>query len=214
MRNEKITLWPAIQQVVDRLDIAGISESRKPVLDDMVQFIQAKVDAHAPVNLNFICTHNSRRSQLSQVWAKVAAVSYGIRIKSFSGGTEATAFHPHAVASLVRSGFEISAEGEKNPVYTVTFAADCQPLKCFSKRFDHPENQVAAFAAVMVCSDADENCPFIPGAEKRIPLRYEDPKAFDGTPEEAVKYDERSLQIATEMFYVFSRIRKPAADAA
>lgn len=212
MRNDKVTLLPGVRQVVDRLDIAGIPDSRRPVLDEVAQYIQAKVDAKATVNLNFICTHNSRRSQLSQVWAKVAAVSHGIRIKSFSGGTEATAFHPNAVASLVRSGFEVSTEGEKNPVYTVTFAADCQPLKCFSKRFDHPENHVAAFAAVMVCSDADENCPFIPGAEKRIPLRYEDPKAFDGTPEEAVKYDERSLQIATEMFYVFSRIRKPAAD--
>jgi arsenate reductase len=214
MRNETVTLLPAIRMVVENLDNATIPEHRKPVLEDLAGYIQSKLDGKASVNLNFICTHNSRRSQLSQVWAKVAAVSNGIRIKSFSGGTESTAFHPHAVASLLRSGFAITAEGETNPVYTVSFADDCQPLKCFSKRFDHPENQVAAFAAVMVCSDADENCPFIPGAEKRIPLQYDDPKAFDGTPEEASKYDERSLQIATEMFYVFSRIRKPANDAA
>ena len=214
MRNEKVTLLPAIRQVVERLDLNGIPDDRKHVLEYLRTYIQSKLDAQAPVNLNFICTHNSRRSQLSQIWAKVAAVSNGIRIKSFSGGTEATAFHPNAVASLVRSGFQVSAESAGNPVYTLSFADDCQPLKCFSKRFDHPENQVQAFAAVMVCSDADEHCPFIPGAEKRIPLRYEDPKAFDGTPEEAVKYDERSLQIAAEMFYVFSRIRKPAKDAA
>jgi arsenate reductase len=214
MRNEKIDLLPGIRQVVEHLDLTSIPEDRKPVLDQLRGYIQSKVDASAPINLNFICTHNSRRSQLSQVWAKVAAVSNGIRIKSFSGGTEATAFNERAVASLVRSGFSVTAEGEGNPLYTVSFADNCQSLKCFSKTFDHPENQAAAFAAVMTCSDADENCPFIPGAEARIPLRYEDPKAFDGTPEEASKYDERSLQIATEMFYVFSLIHKPAEDAA
>ena len=214
MRNEKISLLPALGQVVEALDLSSIPEDRKPVLEQLRNYIQSKVDTQAPVHLNFICTHNSRRSQLSQVWAKVAAVSHGIRIKSFSGGTEATAFNERAVASLLRSGFAISASGEGNPVYTVRFADDCQPLHCFSKTFDHPENQSSAFAAVMTCSDADENCPFIPGAETRIPLRYEDPKAFDGTPEEASKYDERSRQIATEMFYVFSRITKPMKDVA
>lgn len=209
MKHKNVSLLPELSAWVQQLDVSAIPESRKPVLDEMVRYIQAKLDAQAPVNLNFICTHNSRRSQLSQVWAKVAAVSQGIRIKSFSGGTEATAFNERAVASLVRSGFDIRAEGEGNPRYTVRFADDCQPLVCFSKRFDDAENQVPAFAAVMTCSDADENCPFIPGAEKRIPLRYEDPKAFDGTEEEAARYDERSRQIATEMFYIFSQVKNP-----
>jgi arsenate reductase len=208
MKNHSVTLLPALAEQVSNLNLGQIPDRRKPVLDELADYVQSKVDTGVPVNLQFICTHNSRRSQLAQVWAKVAAVSHGVRIKSFSGGTEATAFNERAVASLRRSGFEISAEGEGNPVYTVRFAHDCQTLSCFSKRFDHPENQVAFFAAVMVCSDADENCPFIPNAEKRIPLRYEDPKSFDGTAEEAARYDERSFQIATEMFYVFSRIKK------
>ncbi len=211
MRAEKVELLPALEAQVRRLDITSIPSSRKELLDELAGYIQQKLDAGEPVNLNFICTHNSRRSQLSQIWAKVAAVSHGIRVKTFSGGTEATAFNERAVASIIRSGFLVSASGEGNPVYTVSFADDCQSLKCFSKRFDDPENQVPRFAAIMTCSDADENCPFIPGAEKRIPVRYEDPKAFDGTPEEAGKYDERSMQIATEMFYVFSRVQKPAA---
>jgi arsenate reductase len=46
---------------------------------------------------------------------------------------------------------------------------------------------------------------FIAGAEKRIPITYEDP--FDNTPQQAEKYQERSLQIATEMLYVFSQIK-------
>ena len=59
----------------------------------------------------------------------------------------------------------------------------------------------------MTCSHADENCPFIAGAEKRIPITYEDPKKFDNTPEQLAKYNERSLQIATELFYVFSKVK-------
>lgn len=206
MKHKTINLLPDLAAWVSQLDPASIPEDRKPILNEMIAYIQSRVDAGAPINLNFICTHNSRRSQLAQVWAKVAAVSQGIRIKSFSGGTEVTAFNERAVASLKRSGFSISASGEGNPVYTILFADDCQPLNCFSKRYDDPENPTAEFAAVMTCSDADENCPFIPGAERRIPLRYEDPKAFDGTPEESARYDARSKQIVTEMFYIFSRI--------
>ena len=58
----------------------------------------------------------------------------------------------------------------------------------------------------MTCSQANANCPFIPGAEKRIPITYEDPKEFDNTPQQIKKYQERSNQIATEMLYVFSQI--------
>jgi arsenate reductase len=208
MLKENIALLPALDTWVSTLNWNDIPVERKQVLDMLVAYVQEKVVAGEEVNLNFICTHNSRRSQLSQVWAKVAAVYHGIRVKTFSGGTEATAFNERAVESLRRAGFAVSAAGTGNPVYTVVFADDCQPLRCFSKRFDDAANQAARFAAIMTCSDADQNCPFIPGAEKRIPVRYEDPKVFDNTPEEAAKYDERSKQIATEMFYVFSRIKK------
>lgn len=204
--NKKVELLPALQAWVAQLDIRSVAEERRQVLDTLTAYVREKINSGQDVNLNFICTHNSRRSQLSQIWAKVAAVTNGIRIKSFSGGTEATAFNERAVASIRRSGFEVSESGTGNPVYTVVFSGDCQSLKCFSKRFDDPSNLVPHFAAIMTCSDADENCPFIPGAEKRIPLRYEDPKAFDNTPGEAAGYDARSRQIATEMFYVFSQV--------
>jgi arsenate reductase len=81
------------------------------------------------------------------------------------------------------------------------------PIKTYSKLYDDAANAISGFAAVMTCSHADENCPYIAGAEARIPLRYEDPKAFDNTPEEAEKYDAHSLQIASEMLYVFSKIQ-------
>lgn len=40
----------------------------------------------------------------------------------------------------------------------------------------------------------------------RLPIPYVDPKAADGTTEEAAVYDERTKQIATEMFYLMSQV--------
>jgi arsenate reductase len=166
------------------------------------------VDLGEEVNLNFICTHNSRRSQLCQIWAKTIAAYYGIPANCYSGGVEVTAFNSRAVDSLRRSGFEISSSDDRdNPHYYVAYAEASEPLLAFSKRFDDPVNQATHFAAVMTCDHADENCPFIPGAEQRISLRYEDPKVHDGTALEAVKYDERSQQIASELVYIFGQIK-------
>ena len=78
----------------------------------------------------------------------------------------------------------------------------------FSKLYDDASNPDADFAAVMTCSEADKNCPYIPGAESRIQLLYDDPKEFDGTAEETEKYDERASQIAAELFYFFAQIVK------
>lgn len=200
-------LLPQLGEFVGKLKDADIAADRKEVLQSLIDYIQAKRDKGEEVNLNFICTHNSRRSQFSQIWAKAAAHYFSIDINSFSGGVEVTAFNERAVASIQRAGFEVSGEGEENPRYQIVYAEEAAPLTAFSKLFDDPGNAASGFAAVMTCSHADENCPFIPGAEARLPVRYEDPKAFDDSPVEAEKYDERSRQIATEMFYVFSRVR-------
>ncbi|MEM1407214.1 MAG: protein-tyrosine-phosphatase [Bacteroidota bacterium] len=187
----------------------SISGERKAVLNALIDYIQSGVKSGKEVNLNFICTHNSRRSQFSQIWAQVAAYYYGVEINSFSGGVEVTEFNPRAVASVTRFGFKVEKDGDVNPRYAVRYSEDAQPLLCFSKTFDDPSNPKENFAAVMTCSHADENCPFIAGAEARIPVRYDDPKMFDDTDAESSKYDERSLQIAAEMFYVFSRVSAP-----
>jgi len=164
------------------------------------------VDNQKEVNLNFICTHNSRKSQFAQIWAQTAADYFGIPVKCYSGGVEVTAFNPRAVASIERTGFKVVSKSESNPVYSVYHSENSQPITAFSKLYDDPANPTAHFAAVMTCSHADENCPFIPGTEKRIPLLYDDPKEFDGTPQEAAKYDERSIQVASELFYAFAQI--------
>lgn len=182
-----------------------IAKERLPVLNALINYIHHS--NNQKVQLNFICTHNSRRSQLAQVWAKTAAAFYGIRTECFSGGTEVTAFNERALAALVRAGFKANSKGDINPVYQIFYSDDAPPILAWSKLYDDKTNPTSGFAAVMTCSDADANCPFIPGTEKRIPLNYNDPKDFDGTAKEKSKYNERSNQIAAEMFYVFSKIK-------
>ncbi|MEL7160862.1 MAG: DUF481 domain-containing protein [Bacteroidota bacterium] len=191
-----MTLLPKLVTLVAdlRAQADQIPTARRQQLAMLADYISGRETD--PVRLNFICTHNSRRSHLGQIWAAVAAAYYGLeRVQTFSGGTEATAFNPRAVAALERAGFRVENPGGENPHYRVHFAPDAPALVCFSKIYDDPVNPSDAFAAVMTCDHADANCPFIPGAELRLPLTYEDPKVADGTPAEAARYDERVQQI-------------------
>lgn len=187
-----------------------ISEERKDVLQLLIDFIQQKVQARKPVNLNFICTHNSRRSHLSQVWAQTASAYYKIPdVQCYSGGTEVTSLFPKVAATLEAQGFLVlKISDTDNPVYAIKYNEDSFPIIGFSKKYDHPFNPETDFAAIMTCSQADDGCPFIAGAEKRIPVTFEDPKVSDNTSQQTQVYKERSLQIAVEMFYVFSQIKK------
>jgi len=202
-------LFKTIETEINTLDVASITQERKELLQPLIDYIQSKIINSGPVHLNFICTHNSRRSHLSQVWAQTMAYYFHIKnVHCFSGGTEVTAVFPMVVQTLKNSGFKfrIISEGE-NPKYRITYSKNEKPIIGFSKAYDDNFNPKTEFAAIMTCSQADENCPYIPGAEKRIPITYEDPKAFDNTPQQAEKYKERSTQIATEMKYVFSNIK-------
>lgn len=181
--------------------------ARQQALAKLASYINEKQKGQS-IALNFICTHNSRRSHLGQIWTAVAAAFYGLdHINTFSGGTEATAFNPRAVAAMIRAGFKIENPGGENPHYQVAYGAGGPPLECFSKVYDDPFNPRDNFAAIMTCSDADENCPIIPGAEMRLALTYEDPKAADDTPEEAQRYDERVRQIGREIFYAMRLVK-------
>jgi arsenate reductase (thioredoxin) len=184
-----------------------IPAARKQLLEKIADYIKPKHAANEAINLIYVCTHNSRRSHLGQVWAAVAAAYYGVNnVHTFSGGTEATAFNPNAINALTAAGFTIQKTDESNnPVYNVFFADD-KFSTCFSKVYNHKANPVTNFAAVMTCSDADENCPFIPGCDLRIGTTYNDPKAFDNTILQNEKYIERSNQIAMECLYVFSKV--------
>ena len=210
MITTKTNILPEIESLIKELNTDSITADRKVDLQPLVDYIQEKTNASEEIRINFICTHNSRRSHLSQVWAQTMANYYGIKnVFCYSGGTEATALFPMVAETLKNQGFQIQKLSEtSNPVYAIKFSENEHPVIGFSKSYEDPFNPSAQFAAVMTCSQADGGCPFIAGAEKRVPITFEDPKAFDNTPQQAEKYAERSIQIATELFYVFSQINK------
>jgi len=202
-------LYTEIQNTIAKIDVHTISNARKIVLQPLIDYVQEKVNTAAEIRLNFICTHNSRRSHLGQVWAQTLAKHHGVQITSYSGGTEATALFSAAKNTLVNSGFQVQQLSEaSNPVYAISYSENDAPIIGFSKTFDNAFNPSSEFAAILTCSQADEGCPFIAGAEKRIPITYVDPKTFDNTPLQEEKYAERSLQIATEMSFVFGSIKR------
>jgi arsenate reductase len=205
----KAKLFSEIENVIKELNLQTISNERKEVLNPLIEYIQDKVTHHQEIRINFICTHNSRRSHLSQVWAQTMACYFHIKnVFCYSGGTEATALFPMAAETLQKAGFKIDQlSEEKNPVYSIKYADNEHPIIGFSKKLDHAFNPKSEFLAIMTCDSANEACPIILGAEKRIPITYKDPKAFDDTPQQAEKYKERSVQIATELCYVFSQIK-------
>lgn len=204
-------MYPNIKTYVDGLtkEFKSIPENRKEILEKITQYIAKKRVIGSPINLVYICTHNSRRSHFGQVWAHVAASYYGIKnVNTYSGGTEATAFNINAINSLKRVGFNVKPINiEKNTTYHVFHDDNETPSVCFSKTYDDAKNPQKEFAAIMTCSDAEENCPFIPGVELRIGTTYDDPKVFDNTPQQEDKYDERCRQIALETLYTFSLIK-------
>lgn len=199
-----------LSKTIEKIDEITISDERKEILQLLIDYIQNKIKSNQEIRLNFICTHNSRRSHLSQIWAQTMAFHFKIKnVFCYSGGTEATAMFPKVSETLENQGFQIQKlSEEKNPVYAVKFAENQHPIICFSKAYFDDFNPKSNFGAIMTCNNADEGCPMVFGAEARFPIKYDDPKAFDGTELMNEKYLERSLQIASEMYYVFSQIKK------
>lgn len=181
---------------------------RRLILEKIAEYIKAKLEKREDVNLIYVCTHNSRRSHLGQIWAAVAADYYGIgNVHTFSGGTQVTAFNPNAIKALTSSGFDVIQKSQsENPYYEVFWGRE-EALQCFSKVYNHQDNPSKNFAAIMTCSDAEENCPLIHGCDLRIGTTYHDPKAYDNTVLQDEKYIERSNQIGMECLYVFSKLK-------
>jgi len=212
-------MFSSIKQYCDAVlqSADQISPERKSLLlHPLANYIQSKVEKGDPVLLVFICTHNSRRSHFGQVWAHVATdyFALGEVVTTYSGGTEATAFNTNAIQALERIGFQISSSSnsvssqgndKNNPVYELMYS-DAPCITCFSKVFTDRSNPQENFAAILTCNSAEKCCASIPGAECRIAITFDDPKEFDNTPQQDMAYEERCRQIATEIFYVFSRV--------
>lgn len=182
--------------------------AHKEQLRELASALQKRLQQTEQVDVVFVCTHNSRRSHMAQLLGLAAARRAGLaKVRTFSGGTEATAFNPRAVNALRRAGFDVSEPGDpgaKNPRYQVRFADGAEPVEAFSKKFTDAPNPASGFIVVMTCSQADAACPFVPGAVTRLAVPYDDPKVADGTPEETARYDERVAQIGRDLAWVFA----------
>ncbi len=200
-------IYPTIADLIKTLPEP--SEDRKELLQPLVDYLKDKVSKRELIRLNFICTHNSRRSHLGQVWAQTMAKHYHVsKVITYSGGTEATALYPKVAETLSNQGFLVKQLGVgENPVYSIKYADNQHPVIGFSKTYDDDFNPKGLFAAIMTCSQADEGCPFVVGTERRIAITYEDPKVSDDTDQQEAVYAERSLQIASEMNWVMNRVR-------
>ncbi len=202
-------IYQALKTTIDQLDLSSLGKDRRSLLSPLIDYINNRYKAKKDINLNFICTHNSRRSHMAQIWAQTFSYYFGISsVFCFSGGTEITSVYPMVIRTFDKMGFEIKTNANDfSTAHNIKFALNHSPVLSFSKLLNHPINPKTDFAAILTCARAETNCPLIPGAESRISLPYEDPKIFDNTLEEERKYLERSLEIAAELKYVFSNIK-------
>jgi arsenate reductase len=204
MRKE---FFPDLQDYIENINIERISLDRMRKLEEVIHYVQVALEHKTLAQVNFICTHNSRRSQFAQVWAHTAASFFDIPFQSYSAGVEVTACNPRTISALKRRGFISNTPTGDNPKYELRYSNQNEAVILFSKLYDASVNPTKDFAAIMTCSHADINCPIIPGTKVRIALNYEDPKAFDDTEHETEAYDKTCLEIATEMFYIFKTLK-------
>lgn len=196
-----------LQSVEKKMSIFPVDRHQE-LIDQLAQFIVEESKSGEPVQLNFICTHNSRRSQFSQAWCTLAQAYLELNVaEAYSGGTEVTACNERTIAALKRAGCSIEKDGEENPVYTVSDEELKSEVKLWSKVFDDDANPKGRFAAIMTCDHADQNCPLIPGAAIRVPLTYTDPKYADDSENEVSAYDMTCNIIATDMLRLFKKVK-------
>lgn len=202
-------LYPEIESHLNTLrQNVSLPARRQEILQEIADYISCKHLMNETAALIFICTQNSRRSHLTQIWASAAAHYYGIdNVLTFSGGVETTTFHPNTIEALERAGCHIDKVGEKNPICLVRFSDSHRGIQAFSKKYNDKTNPNQRFCAVMTCADADEACPVVLGMDQRISLTYKDPKFADGTSSEKATYDAICRQIVLEMFYTMDQVK-------
>lgn len=187
---------------------AQIPPQRRQLYTPLLQHFTPQAAA-PPFPITVVCTHNSRRSHVGQLCLEAAAKWYGLAgLNTFSGGTEATAFHPNAVKALREAGFPLiqKTEGD-NPIYNCVYeTVEATSVDLFSKKYDSPPNPTQDFVAIMVCKEADEACPLVSGAIARAAIPFEDPKRSDGQPEEEAAYADCVAEIGREFLWFIHQI--------
>ncbi|HSZ72973.1 MAG TPA: hypothetical protein VK750_09880 [Cytophagaceae bacterium] len=191
-----------LKQAIENFDL--IPQERKVLLEQIAAYVQEGMDKNAQVGLLYACIHNSRRSQLGQVWGKVAASYFGhYTIQTYSGGSESKALSPNVVDVLNEVGFKITRDRvSNNPLYSISYDDDQDKITCFSKKYNDITNPKKMFVAILTCAATDPDCPDIMEADLKIITTYED-KVKSESSHAAI-----SKEIATECLYLFSKIRK------
>ena len=192
-------------KTIDEILKMEVADNRAFVLNEIVNYICKKISENKVPKLNFICTHNSRRSQFCQFWATFFYNYYNVKCEVFSGGTVQTKVNKSVISVIKDYGFNISFEDSSNPIYSIKFKK-LNLGNYFSKLYFDFENPKSEFAAIMTCSDAENNCPLIEGAEIKFFLQYEDPKKYDKTKIEKTGYKKTSEKIASEMNYLYRKL--------
>jgi arsenate reductase len=122
--------------------------------------VAAAAEAEKRTRVLFLCTHNSARSQMAEGLLRHLA---GDRFEANSAGTEATRVRPLAIRAMDEVGVDIT--GQKS--------------KTLERYMEEPFDYV-----ITVCDDANEACPFFPGAQNRLHWSLEDPSRAEGSEEE------------------------------
>ena len=129
------------QQALENL---VLDDQRTALLQTIAKSIIQLISEKRKINLNFICTHNSRRSQLAQVWSSYASSYFKLnKIESFSGGTEVSAFFRNTVKTLQEVGFifQLIEFSHQNPYYSISSHQHVKPIIGFSKLVEHEINK-------------------------------------------------------------------------
>lgn len=193
-----------VYSLIESLNTDLIPQERLELLDSIQSSLRHYYKQTKSLKLVFVCTHNSRRSIFSEVWASVIASYYKLpEISTYSGGAEETFVSPTTVIALQDQGFDI----EKTDVGYQLNLGKKNKKHLFSKRIENEINPSADFVAITTCDNAKESCPLIIGAYSRFHLPYQDPKQFDGQINEVEAYQDTSKGIATELKYLLSGLK-------
>lgn len=188
---------------------ADLEKNRKEKLIELAQTIRNTYKNENNVKIIFICTHNSRRSQFSHAWAYVSSLYFKLDfIKPFSGGTEIDTVNLNVINSLISSGLKIEKTHKGKAIYLLKSFKKDKGINLYSKVYNSKLNPSKHFIAIMTCSDADQMCPVIKGAEKKVSLPYSDPRVSDNTGLEKEVYNQTCSIIAKEMFYLMKQVKK------
>lgn len=207
--------FPPITSYLERIASATPAPSQHAEASEhLAAWIAEQYPLDPSLRVIVVCTGNSRRSILGSTLGNAIAARFGLtRLRFSSGGTDPSAFNPRTINALKEVGFRIEATGESappgkggesNPRYRVAWSDSEETIE-FSKHFADASNPKRGFAAIMVCAEANAECPVVPGASLRVAMPFDDPKSSDGSPEESAAYAQRRDEIAASLLAVLRK---------